>query len=388
MKKYYFRKIDSRVNKVLKSFPVIFITGARQTGKTTYIQNKFKKYKYFNLESKKDFELISQDPEYFLEQNPKNIVIDEVQRYPEILSAIQVHVDKEQKMGSIILSGSQNLLVSEKVNQSLAGRVAHIVLHPFSYEELVENKIEKKNVWEQILKGGYPAVYSRKINLFEFYNSYLTTFIERDIRLIKNIENLDLFKKFMILLAGRVGQVFNAKSLADDLGISPHTVKNWVNLLEASYVIFKLQPYYSNIGKRLMKSPKIFFYDTGLVAFLLNLDNVNELENHFIRGNIFENFVIAEIKKRLSMESKTSDLYFYRDSNGVEIDLLIDKGLKIDFYEIKSAMNFSQSFLTNIEKVEKVLKNVGDKKIIYGGAESLKLKNAEVVSWKKMKIKF
>lgn len=384
MRKFYKRDIDERVNKVLKGFPVIFITGPRQSGKTTYIKHRFKNYEYFNLESFSDFEYISNDPEYFLKEHPHNIIIDEVQRMPELLSYIQVHVDKEQRMGSIILSGSQNLLISEKVNQSLAGRVAYLTLLPFSLNELKKGKIIEKSSWKQALKGFYPALYSRQIPIDEFYNSYLTSFVERDVRLIKNIGDLTRFKKFMILLAGRVGQVINISSLADDTGISPNTAESWLSILEASYIIFRLVPYFKNSSKRLIRSPKIFFYDTGLLCFLLGIDSIKELDSHFARGNIFENLIIADVKKDKEIFSISSQLYFYRDSRHKEIDLVVDLGEDFLLMEIKSASKFSQSFLKNIIEIQEQEFKKGKNIIVYNGQRKLKLKKADVVPWDKL----
>lgn len=385
MSKFYKRDIDKRVDRVIGGFPVLFITGPRQSGKTTYIKNRFVDYEYFNLESFGDLEHISADPAHFLKEHPKNIIIDEVQRFPELLSYIQVHVDNRQEMGSIILSGSQNILISEKISQSLAGRVAHLQLPPFSMQELAKHKLLEDDVWQQTLKGFYPALYSRKVPIDEFYNSYITTFVERDVRLIKNIGDLSQFRKFMILLAGRVGQVVNISSIANDVGVSPNTIDSWVSILEASYVIFRLPPFFKNIGKRLIRSPKIFFYDSGLLCALLGIDNVKELYAHHARGNIFENAIIAEFKKSKDNYSVSSKLYFYRDSNEVEIDLIIDTGSKFIAIEIKSASMFSQSFLKNFPGIETVENFSDDKFVVYSGEKTLTLKNAKVMPWNNLK---
>jgi predicted AAA+ superfamily ATPase len=384
MQKFYKRAIDKRIDKVIDGFPVIFLTGPRQSGKTTYIKHRFKTYKYFNLESFSDFEYISNDPEHFFKEHPKNIIIDEVQRMPELLSYIQVHVDNKQEMGSIILSGSQNLLISEKISQSLAGRVAHLTLLPFSLEEIKKSKIINSNVWQQTLKGFYPALYSRNIPIDEFYNSYLATFVERDVRLIKNIGSLTQFKKFMILLAGRVGQVVNISSLADDTGISPNTAESWLSILEASYVIFRLPPYFKNVSKRLVRSPKIFFYDTGLLCFLLSIDSVKELDKHFARGDIFENLIITEVKKNKAINDISSQLYFYRSAKNEEVDLIIDSGKEAILVEIKSATNFSQSFLSTLLKVNDEIFSSDKNFVVYSGSKILNLKQAKVLPWDKL----
>ncbi len=384
MYKFYKRLIDKRVEKVIKGFPVIFFTGPRQSGKTTYIKHRFKDYEYFNLESFSDFEYISSDPEHFFKEHSRKIIIDEVQRMPELLSYIQVHVDKKQEMGSIILSGSQNLLISEKISQSLAGRVAHLTIFPFSLEELKKSKIIERNVWHQMLKGFYPALYSRDVPIDEFYNSYITTFVERDVRLIKNIGDLTQFKKFMILLAGRVGQIINVSSLADDVGISPNTAESWLSVLEASYVIFRLQPYFKNINKRLIRSPKIFFYDTGLLCFLLSIDSVKELDKHFARGHIFENLIISEVEKNRSIGDISSRLYFYRSAKKEEIDLIIDSGSNTTLVEIKSSTSFNKSFLTVMLKVNEEIFLSDKKFIVYAGDRILNLKHAKVLPWNKL----
>ena len=381
MNKFYKRDIDKRIDDVVKGFPIISVTGPRQSGKTTYIKERFSNYEYFNLEQHNDYEYITADPSGFLKQHPANIILDEVQKFPELLSYLQVHVDERQDMGSIILSGSQNLLLLENITQSLAGRVAHIPLYPFSMQELTKHKLMSNNVWEQIIKGFYPALYSRDLSISEFYNSYITTFVERDVRLVKSVGNLSQFRNFMVLLAGRVGQLVDYTSLANDVGVSPNTIKEWISILEASYVVFRLPPYFKNQGKRLIKTPKIYFYDTGLLCALLGIDNKKELLPHYARGGIFENLVIAEFKKIKFEYSITSKLYFYRDSNGIEVDLLIDKGSKVLPIEIKSANDFSKSFLNNLRLLQgdKVVSDEGF--VVYAGEKVLKVKNNTVLPW-------
>lgn len=381
---YYSRKISSQILKLQKGFPVISVTGPRQSGKTTFLQHYFASYTYFNLENPQTRELIASDPQQFLEQNPKNIIIDEVQRLPELLSYIQAHADKRQEMGTIIISGSQNLLISEKISQSLAGRAAYQTIFPFSLSELKKHCLDLPNHYEQIIKGFYPALYSRDISPLLYYSQYLATYVERDARLIKNIQNLSQFQRFMGLLAGRVGQIVNVSSLANDTGIAPNTAEDWLSILEASYIIYRLQPYYKNTGKRLIKSPKIFFYDTGVLCSLLNISSVEELRNHFAVGSIFENLIVSEFKKELSENNKSAKINFYRDNHGNEIDLVVDTGGKLIPIEIKSSATFSRNFFIGFDYWRKHLDNKVHGYVVYSGKETQNVGNDRLISWTKL----
>ena len=381
---YYKRRISSQISRLQRGFPVISVTGPRQSGKTTFLQHHFSKYSYFNLENPQTRELIANDPRQFLELNPKNIIIDEVQRLPDLLSYIQTHVDKRQEMGAIIISGSQNLLISEKISQSLAGRAAYQNIFPFSLNELTKHKLDLSNHYDQILKGFYPALYSRDITPSLYYTQYLTTYIERDARLIKNIQNLSQFQRFMGLLAGRVGQVVNVSSLANDTGITPNTAEDWISILEASYIVYRLQPYYRNMGKRLIKSPKVFFYDTGILCSLLNISSSKELLNHFAIGGIFENFIISEFKKEISETNKSTRVYFYRDNHGNEIDLVVDTGGSLIPIEIKSSATYSHNFFAGFDYWRKhIAKNVIGY-VVYGGKHTQKIQADRLISWNQL----
>ena len=379
---YYTRQVSSQISKLQKGFPVISVTGPRQSGKTTFLQHHFVDYEYFNLENPQTRELIASDPQQFFELHPKKIIIDEVQRLPELLSYIQAHVDKKQEMGSIIISGSQNLLISEKISQSLAGRAAYQNIFPFSLNELIKHHLNLANHHNQILKGFYPAVYTLDIDPKLYYSQYLATYVERDARLIKNIQNLSQFQRFMGLLAGRVGQVVNVSSLANDIGIAPNTAEDWISILEASYIVYRLQPYYKNIGKRLIKSPKIFFYDTGVLCSLLNISSTNELINHFAVGSIFENFIISEFKKEFSEMSKSANTYFYRDNHGNEMDLVVDTGGSLIPIEIKSSTTFSSNFFSGFSYWKKHVDQLAKGYVIYGGKNTQQIQNDTIVGWK------
>lgn len=380
---YYSRSVSNQIDKLIKGFPVILVTGPRQSGKTTFLKHYFSDYEYFNIENPQTRELVESDPQQFLKLNPRNIVIDEVQRLPDLFSYIQTHVDDQQEMGSVIISGSQNLLVSEQISQSLAGRAAYQNIFPFSLSELKKHNLALDGHLEQILKGFYPALYSRNITPNLYYSQYLATYIERDARLIRNIQNLSQFQKFIGLLAGRVGQVVNVSSLANDTGISPNTAEDWISILEASYIIYSLHPYYKNVGKRLIKSPKIFFYDTGVLCQLLNLSSISELTNHFAIGSIFENFIISEFKKEIEMQNLSAKLYYYRDSHGNEVDLVIDTGSELIPIEVKSSSTFNTSFFNIFNYWRKHVKD-NNGYVIYAGDKSQQIQQEELVSWREI----
>jgi hypothetical protein len=377
------RKLELKTKNLAEKFPVVSITGPRQSGKTTLAKKCFPKYKYYNLEDPNTRTLIEDDPKKFVNPGNTKIIFDEVQKLPELLSYIQVAVDETNKPGQYIISGSQNLLLSEKVSQSLAGRVAIINLLPFSIEELKKEELLESNAYKQILKGFYPRIYDQKIPVRDFYSGYLATYIERDVRQIKNIGDISTFQRFMQLLAGRTGQLFNASAISNDLSIDSKTATSWLNVLEASYITYRLPPYFKNFGKRLTKSSKVYFYDTGLLSYLLGIDNIKEMDTHFARGSLFENLVISEVKKHIINNSYNIRTYFWRDSNVNEIDLLLDKGSKIDAIEIKSAQGYNSRYTKGLEYWDNIENTPdGDKFIIYNGDEESHVKNFKLINWK------
>ncbi len=377
---YINRAIKQQVLELKKGFPVVVITGPRQAGKTTFLQHNFPKNKYFNLEDPITLQIIKEDPVTFFRDNPKDIIIDEVQRFPELLSHIQVLVDKRQEMGSILLSGSQNLLLSEKVSQTLAGRAAYQTVLPLSFSELEKAKLLGKNRFSQILKGGYPSIYTRDVSPKTYFKQYIATYAERDIRQIRNISELSQFQKFMILLAGRVGQLLNVSSLATDTGISPNTAEDWISILEASYVVYRLQPFFKNVGKRLIKSPKLYFYDTGLLTTLLNIHDKEMLQSHYLIGNIFENFIVSEFVKGTNNNQVSAQLYFFRDSHGNEVDLIIDIGDSQIPVEIKSSATYNSEFAKGLNNWNEMVKGKTGY-VIYGGSEIITIMNTVVLPW-------
>jgi hypothetical protein len=376
----YDREIGRVIKEQSKYFPVVAVTGPRQAGKTTLIRFLYPKYEYRNLENLAVLEAVKADPLGVLKNYRKGLIIDEIQRFPEMLSYIQASVDEEKIMGKLVISGSQNLLISEKIAQTLAGRAAYSYMYPMSLSELRANKLVKKNVYEQMRYGGYPAIYDRNIPPAIYYEQYLSTYIERDVRMMRNVRDLSQFRKLLILLAGRVGQLVNLNSLSSDIGVSSKTVEDWISILEASYIVFRHQPYFRNIGKRLIKSPKIYFYDTGVLCHLLGIADEKTLESHYAVGSIYENLVIADVIKELKNQGSAARTYFYRDSNGNEVDLIIQKGEKFIPIEIKLSSTFSRDFLKGIQYWKKLVSDTERGWVIYTG-DSTKIGNDRLLNW-------
>jgi uncharacterized protein len=346
------RTLATKATDQLDKFPVIAIVGPRQSGKTTLAKTIAPKYSYYNLEDLSIKRLITDDPVGFIKNIQKPVILDEIQKFPELLSQIQVYVDESQNMGEFIITGSESLILSEKINQSLAGRVAINTLLPLSLEEISKTNYQENDTKLQILRGFYPRIFNTKQTYSDFYPEYITTYIEKDVRQIKNVGDLSQFEIFLQLLAGRTGQLLNLTSLSNDVGVSHSTIERWISLLEASYIVFRLRPYFVNQGKRLVKSPKIYFYDTGVLCSLLGIDSSQELFSHHAYGSIFENLIIAEAYKQIYNKKLSSKLYFYRDSNDLEIDLIIDQGSKLYGLEIKSSSTYSNKFIKNIDTLK------------------------------------
>jgi hypothetical protein len=383
------RSITSKINNLSTQFPVLAITGPRQAGKTTLLKEMFPDYDYFNLENPEILSTIENDPATFIRENQNKVIIDEIQRIPELLSYIQVTVDENKELGSFIISGSENLLLSEKINQSLAGRAAYVTLYPLSIQELKATRMLKSNFYEQIYTGSYPFLYDKNVEVVSFYEQYIATYVERDLKQISNIAKLSLFRKFLALLAGRIGQLVNLTSLANDTGVSVTTVENWISILEASYLVFRLQPHYKNFGKRYIKSPKIYFTDTGLACRLLKISSVKELKNHYLVGGLFENLIIMEMTKHLAHHGYHSDLYFFRDSNGQEVNLIIDQGMKQIPLEIKSSGTFNEDFIKGInywqeltEKSKETDREHGF--VIYTGTQPHQGRDYSLLAWNEL----
>jgi predicted AAA+ superfamily ATPase len=357
--------------KLIEQFPIVAITGPRQSGKTTLSKMIRPNYKYVNLENLSDREFAKNDPIGFLETYKNGVIIDEIQNVPSLFSYLQVVTDERNSIGEYIITGSQNFLMMEQITQSLAGRVALLTLLPFSYEE-IKNTNYKPETWEKYaLSGSYPRKIIQNIDSVDYYENYIKTYVERDVRLMKNITNLDLFQKFIQLLAGRVGQLFNQSSLGNELDLDNKTINSWFTLLEASFITFKLQPYHSNFNKRLVKTPKIYFNDIGLLCYLLGIRNELDLENHYAKGSIFENLIILENYKNSLNNSSKSKFYFWRDASQNEVDLIIETGMSVEAFEIKSGKTINQSFFKGLDYFKKINPKTTTS-IIYGGNENQK----------------
>lgn len=364
---YIKRKIESTILAAAKYFPVITVTGPRQSGKTTMLKQIFPHLHYYSLEDLDTRSFAMEDPVRFLHLHEDGMILDEVHNYPELLSYIQGIVD-EQPHKKFVLSGSSNFALLKKVSQSLAGRSGVFELMPLSIEE-VKGQIEYVDDADQLLyQGLYPAVCSCK-NIPKFlYPSYVKTYLERDVRDLLNVKDIRLFNMFLKLCAGRIGSVFNASEIAGEIGVSSKTIQAWVSILQASYVVYLLPPYFENSRKRLTKSPKMYFCDTGLACTLLGIESAEQLAFDKMRGHLFENLIVVELLKRRLNEGKESNLYFYRDSNQNEVDILVNNGSSLDAIEVKSAMTYNPSFEKALLKVnEWVNPPVGKRTIIYAG---------------------
>lgn len=391
------REISKYLQYLSKKYPVITITGPRQSGKTTLARGFFKNYDYVNLENLRERNFASSDPEKFLARYSKGVIIDEVQYVPELTSFIQVIVDERKKNAMFVLTGSRNFSLIKSVSQSLSGRTSILELMPLSFSEInrskykklflrgksksqIKIKEEKLQLDKLLYTGFFPKIYDKDINPTVYYADYVRTYIERDLRDIANIKDLSNFRKFIVLCASRAGQVLNLSNISSDLGVSSTTLKEWLSILEASYIIFLLKPFYGNINKQLIKSPKLYFTDTGLICYLLGIDNPNHLEDHPLRGNIFENLIISEILKYRLNNGRTINLNFYRDKYK-EVDLMYASANKFIVCEIKSAETISQDFFSGLNYIESLFpKQVHDKAIIYGGSETYEMNKIKILN--------
>ncbi len=363
------RTITAKVLELLEKFPIVAITGPRQSGKTTLSKIIKPNYKYVNLENLSDREFAKSDPLGFLETYQNGVVIDEIQNVPSLFSYLQIVTDDRNINGEYIITGSQNFLMMEQITQSLAGRVALFTLLPFSMQELESTKYKIENWEDYALSGSYPRKIIQDIDAADYYENYIKTYIERDVRLLKNITNLDLFQKFIQILAGRVGQLFNQSSLGNELDLDNKTINSWFTLLETSFLTFKLQPYHSNFNKVIVKTPKIYFHDTGLLCFLLGIRSKEDLELHFAKGNIFENLAVSELYKNNINNSSRAKFYFWRDKSQNEVDLIVESGLKISAIEIKSSKTINTKFFKGLTYF-KALKPDANLQLIYAGKEN------------------
>ncbi len=322
------RTLEHKLLELKKQFPVLALLGPRQSGKTTLARTLFPNYRYINLEAFEEQELAIEDPRGFLERFRKDegVILDEIQKTPKLLSYIQIEVDERPELGRFVITGSQNILLNQHVSQTLAGRVALMTLLPLSIEELRAANALPKTAVEAIFQGFYPRTYHHRIDPVVFAESYIRTYVERDVRDIQQVTSLLEFQKFMRLCAGRIGQLLDISDLSKDAGISLPTVKSWLSILETSYVLFLLQPHHVNFSKRLVKMPKLYFYDTSLACNLLRLTNADDIYSHYLRGGLFESMIVSDFLKKRYHHGLPPNVYFWRDKSGNEIDCILEEG--------------------------------------------------------------
>jgi hypothetical protein len=380
------RQLKEKLLYLATKYPVITLTGARQCGKSTLLKDCFPDYKYISLEDLDIRQIATNDPRGFLKNFGSKLIIDEAQYVPTLFSYIQTIVDTKNEPGMFILSGSQNFLLLESITQSLAGRTAVLRLNTFSIAELSSFNPQLLDLNKLLFTGGYPRIYDFDIQPTDFYPSYIQTYIERDIRVLRNINDLGKFIRFLKLCAARTGQLLNVASLANEAEITVPTVNAWLSILESSYIIYLLKPYYRNYNKRLIKSPKLYFHDTGLAASLLGLTSSEQLSTHYLRGELFENLVISEYIKSQYTIGVEPSIYFWRDSNQNEVDLLVEINTQLQAIEIKSSATINSSFFKTLKTFQS-LSNINSEfiSVVYGGDIDYQTENGRFVSWKNMK---
>lgn len=363
----YKRQLQSCLQKLSETFPVVSVTGPRQSGKTTLCKMTFAGYDYINLEDEESRMILEQDIKSYLRAHSNGLIIDEAHYFPEVFPALQVVADEDDARRYVV-SGSSNWLIMQNISQSLAGRVALTRLLPLSLSEL--GNTDEIDTNDLIYKGFYPAIWGKGRPAFAVYDGYYSTYIQRDVRQIVNVKDMTLFRKFVRLCATRVGNEFVASDLSSEIGVSVKTIQGWLSILETSYVVFLLQPYYRNIGKRLTKTPKLYFYDTGLACYLLGLKSSHDVANSPLRGALFENLVVADALKQRYNAGLDNNLYFYRDKSQREVDLLMENGQKLDAFEIKSATAFHKDFFKNLEYLKTLYgEDVVRTQVVYDGVQ-------------------
>lgn len=377
------REARATVEKLAEGFPIVALTGPRQSGKTTLVREFFADRAYVTLEDPEQRAFAQRDPRGFLKRFDDGAIIDEAQRCPNLFSYLQGVVDSRRRMGDFILTGSQQFGLQSGISQSLAGRVGLLQLLPFSMPELDAAGLLPDSLDEMLWRGGYPPLYDRPLSPDLWFPNYVATYLERDVRQMLAVQDLDLFQRFVKLCAARTGQLLNLSSLATDCGISHVTARKWLSVLEASYIVMRLPPYFRNFGKRLVKTPKLYFLDTGLAAWLLGIRDAAALNTYAQRGALFETLVVSEFVKRRYNAAQPADLYFWRDNVGHEVDLLFEAGQKLQAVEIKSGATFVDDWLDALRKWQGF---AGDAAlspwVIYGGDDSYRREGARLLAWK------
>jgi len=375
------RNISDKVLAYASQYPVVTITGPRQSGKTTLCKMIFPEKAYISLEDVDERRFAKEDPRGFLNRFPDGAIIDEIQREPDLMSYIQTLVDEKKKDGLFILTGSQQFDLMETMTQSLAGRSAIVNLLPLSYDEAYQNNRYETVLDEVLFKGFYPRIFDKNLDPAEAMQFYVNTYVERDLRRLINIKDLSTFEIFLKLCAGRTGQILNLSSLGNDCGVNHNTVKSWVSVLEASFIIKLLRPYYRNFNKRLIKAPKLYFLDTGLASFLLGITRADQIFSHPLKGALFETYVFSELLKARYNRGKTDNLYYFRDSKGNEVDVICDNGNSLLQIEIKSGQTVNSDYFKGLEYFSGLSDIPVESSLIYGGTQSYTRNNVQVVGW-------
>ncbi len=378
------RTLASKIIALAQKFQVITLTGPRQSGKTTLVRAAFPALPYVSLEEPDIRQIALSDPRGFLSNYPAGVILDEIQHTPDLFSYIQSIVDGNRQ-AQFILTGSSNFLLMEKISQTLAGRTAVLRLLPFSLAELQPNVPPFEQYESLIFKGQYPRLYDRDIAPTDFYPSYIQTYVERDVRLVKNIGDVNAFIQFTQLCAGRIGQLLNYTALANDAGVSPNTAKAWLSVLESSYILYRLQPFHRNFNKRLVKSPKLYFYDTGLACSLLGIRDESQVNLHYMKGALFEDLVITEFVKRDFHRGEHHLPYFWQDSYGRKIDCLLVEGENITPVEIKSGKTMTEGYFDNLRYWYQLTSRAENRGyVVYGGDQSMQTSAGAFISWRRL----
>ncbi len=392
------RTLEKKLKEAAKQYPVVTLTGPRQSGKTTLAKMTFSDYDYISLEEPDHRAFALEDPRGFLSQFPDKVILDEIQRVPDLFSYIQTIVDTTDISGQFILTGSQNFLLLQKVSQSLAGRCAVLHLLPLSLSELrkrrplsmnsIGRQLPSKNRYlddelsSVLFKGFYPRIHNKSLDPVDWLGNYFQTYIERDVRDVLKVGDLETFSRFVRLCAGRNGQLLNLSSLANDCGITHTTSKRWISILEASFIVLLLRPHFKNFSKRLIKSPKLYFLDTGLLSYLLRIRSKEDLRIHALYGSIFESYIISELLKNFMNRGEEHAIYFWRDSTGNEIDVLIDEGDRLVPMEIKAGQTVNQDFFKGIRFWKKLATDIEQRAaLVYGGDKSYIRSDTYVYPW-------
>lgn len=386
---YKHRILENLVSDAAGEYPVVSITGPRQSGKTTLCRALFSHKPYVCLEPLDQREFARKDPRGFLAEYPEGTVIDEIQHAPDLSSYIQGIVDDDPTPGRYIVTGSQHFGLTQTINQSLAGRAAIIHLLPFSFDELLAFEPGENDLWQVVFRGGYPAIHARKLNVRRWLRNYLATYIERDVRQLAEIGNLEAFARFMALAAGRTAQQLNFSAIGGDTGVSHNTVRAWFSILEASFLVLRLPAWHGNPRKQLVKAPKLHFLDSGLACHLLGIRSADELRHHPLRGAIFESWVVSEIYKHRVHRGEPNGMYHFRRVRGTEVDLVVQNGLSLIGCEVKSAATLDNSFFQHLRRFDEFMADSGAAfetamRLVFGGDTGQKRSDVDCIGWREL----